>query len=412
MRIETDLRRRVVFALVVAALLVGRPQAASAAKEQDWWGWLEEFSAPGPFHGFELSAEIMCINLAEKRQVPLKELRAKIPELVEAGRTLDASLTNLAKAASDFPEVTRSIGAIRRRLAGTARTDEPDLPSLLTSIRSRARDAGFPVEALNSFLLAYDQGQQLVSQAAIASMIGGAGVPGVGAVEAKTDAPVLGARLEVRKPILSRRPAGHRRGSTAGSRADRPAPRCRGVACSRREGGPASADSEADRGAAGLAEQAVLVDAGGFWSVENQLFDPEGTRDDEPQLRIIPLEILAHSKVSSSIDIGAGVGVAFFFRTDFRNDAPSSNHVGGVLRRAAERRRPHPGTLVHQRALGVDGWLPRPPQIFRRPRRRRLRKSCWHLQTARRVRVGCRRVRRPRGAVRALSGASTWIRAS
>ena len=321
MRIETDLRRRVVFALVVAALLVGRPQAASAAKEQDWWGWLEEFSGPGPFHGFELSAEIMCINLAEKRQVPLKELRAKIPELVEAGRTLDASLTNLAKAASDFPEVTRSIGAIRRRLAGTARKDEPDLPSLLTSIRSRARDAGFPVEALNSFLLAYDRRQQLVSQAAIASMIGGAGVPGVGAVEAKTT---------------------HRFSAPDWKSASRS---CRGaqraIDVDRQQDREQTAELLAVEGLHVLVEKVdprpddsevivarrdwqtgIVVNAGGFWSVENQLFDPGGTRDDEPQLRIIPLEILAHSKVSSSIDIGAGVGVAFF-HTDFRNDAPS-----------------------------------------------------------------------------------------
>jgi len=56
----------------------------------------------------------------------------------------------------------------------------------------------------------------------------------------------------------------------------------------------------------------IVISRGWYRSLENQLFDPDATDENEPQVNVAPIEFLAHSKLSSSIDIGAGLGVALF----------------------------------------------------------------------------------------------------
>jgi hypothetical protein len=59
----------------------------------------------------------------------------------------------------------------------------------------------------------------------------------------------------------------------------------------------------------------LVLGVGRYKSLENVLFDPTGTlsgSNNEPQLRLVPIELLAHSKLSPAVDIGAGVGVAWF----------------------------------------------------------------------------------------------------
>jgi hypothetical protein len=196
--------------------------------------------------------------------------------------------------------------------------DDPALSSLLTSLRVRERSEGFPVDALAAFDRAYERRQQLVSQAALASLVGGAGVPGAGVVEATT-------AFDFRAP--GGKSTRSCRGAQRAIDSDRQADRARTADLLAVEGLHVLATSVQERPDDSTLvvsrrdwQTGIVLNVGGYWSIENRLFDPDGTRDDEPQLRIIPVEMLAHSKLSSSIDVGAGVGVAFF-HTDFRNDS-------------------------------------------------------------------------------------------
>jgi hypothetical protein len=59
----------------------------------------------------------------------------------------------------------------------------------------------------------------------------------------------------------------------------------------------------------------LVLGMGRYTSVQNVLFDPNGTMSgasDEPQLRTVPIELLAHSRLSPAVDVGAGLGVAWF----------------------------------------------------------------------------------------------------
>ena len=95
------LMRRVISAVVVGLFLVTAPQQAAA---KDWWGWLEEFSGPGPFrtrgplhtlhftamcsaedevdyHALDAAASMVDARLTEYVKTVLAPLQLKFPDV-------------------------------------------------------------------------------------------------------------------------------------------------------------------------------------------------------------------------------------------------------------------------------------------------------------------------------------------
>jgi hypothetical protein len=318
--------RRLVLLFALAGVLVGRPQEAWA--KQDWWGWLEEFSGPGPFHGFELSAEIMCINLAQREQVPVAAYENLFARLRTSRTAVGTQLTMLAgdpgfprsqiRLAEEAAEL--SAESAERRLA----RDVEALQKLIASGTPAAGDVfGLAVEidATLRLLNAKVDGGRLVDAARdfVAFSTRTASLVAIGAGEdGRTKAAT---KREFTKPagvFRSCREAQNRVDAQRTRERDRLAAYTATGAAPPKDVG--SAD-DLDRLVIDRRDwqTGIVVNAGAFWSIENRLFDPQRLRDDEPQLQVIPVEMLAHSKLSSSIDVGAGVGVAFF-RTAFRND--------------------------------------------------------------------------------------------
>ena len=142
--------------------------------------------------------------------------------------------------------------------------------------------------------------------------------------------------------------------------------------------------------------QTGIVDSavGGFWSIENQLFDPEAIRDDEPQLRIIPIELLAHSKVSLSIrHRGRGWRgvIPHRFQVIDPQVAEPSRRPFYVVRSASSF---GPASLFTNSHWASSLRLPRRRPYFGDLEPTDFGSPDWHLQTARRVRVGRRRFHR------------------
>jgi hypothetical protein len=361
-RVHTAIRRRIVFVLLAAAVLVGLPHDAWA--KQDWWGWLEEFSGPGPFRGFEFSAEFMCINLADRRVVAQAELE-KIKAVKDSADAVVAAYEALEKLARAEAEVTPSLTAVltppltavRRQLAGVPQPQDEtvsidarlvlvgqQLGALEEKVPGRARELGVIRTAVTTLQAAVNTRQtEMANQVAqlTSAILLGIGAPDV-------------------KPRSTREftvPAGKSRvrscrGAQRAIEADRQADRDRSVqriaaAGLRRLAPPeviardaAKDDSKVEIGDAegGVGQTDIVyarrdwqtglvVGLGRYRSLENVLFDATGTRPNEPQLQVVPFELVAHSKVSSAIDIGAGVGIAFL-STRYVNEAARQEYPG------------------------------------------------------------------------------------
>jgi hypothetical protein len=71
----------------------------------------------------------------------------------------------------------------------------------------------------------------------------------------------------------------------------------------------------------------LVLGTGFYQSLDNPLtYAPpaDGGTATVPHVRLVPLEFLAHSKLSPSIDVGAGIGVAFL-HTAANNGRPTTN---------------------------------------------------------------------------------------
>jgi hypothetical protein len=83
---EVTMRRVVVIALCAVSFLITLPAPAHA-----WWDWLEEYSGPGPFTGFDFQWRLACINDPLPEQMVREELTAALA--AARGRVIDALLT-------------------------------------------------------------------------------------------------------------------------------------------------------------------------------------------------------------------------------------------------------------------------------------------------------------------------------
>jgi hypothetical protein len=74
----------------------------------------------------------------------------------------------------------------------------------------------------------------------------------------------------------------------------------------------------------------IVFGIGRYESVRNVLFDGKVTGE-VPQLRFVPMELLAHSKLSPAVDIGAGVGVGWFHTEDSTGKQYGSDRLAVYL---------------------------------------------------------------------------------
>jgi hypothetical protein len=328
--VDAVIRRRIVFAVVALALLVGRPQDAWAAKEQDWWGWLEEFSGPGPFKGWELSLEVLCINLADRRSVPQAEL-AKVQAVQEAAKPVAAAFKAFDDSARDAKRNLRvltideqqTLLRLRHRLTGTAEKKDPSLPDLDKSLDSLAASLKLQTELKNLRDAVETKKQVMGSPNVLLPMLAAVSPLGGDVAKARSSRQFKLVGWSEKFPFASCR------GGQGAIEKDREEDRRRSAELMATAGvlealGLNTTEKEAKPDAEARARKTdivqsrrdwqtgIVISRGWYRSLENQLFDPDATDANEPQVNVAPIEFLAHSKLSSSIDIGAGLGVALF----------------------------------------------------------------------------------------------------
>jgi hypothetical protein len=295
--IVSYLTRSIVVALASLVLLVSAAQPAFA--KQDWLGWLEEFSGPGPFEGFELSVEFACLNVSHRDAVSRTALIKEFPQVTSAAMTARSSWERLARALDNAPGKNSGDFA---RMSKERTLTAANIERLLSDVQAEIDAMGNATQEMRT------------SSAA-----------------ARSDLNVF--RSVTREALRNARSVAKRQTKTVGGRScwgasdtldeDRRVERratARNIDEMVLPGGSASdVDLYEERRDW---QTGFVINVGGFWSEENRLFDPAGTRtgnDEEPQLRVVPLEFLVHHKLSPAIDMGAGLGVAFF-HTDFRNN--------------------------------------------------------------------------------------------
>ena len=322
---------RIVLVLVLAALIAGRPNDAWAAKEeQDWWGWLEQFSGPGPFSGWELSVEVMCINLADRRSVPQAEL-AKVQAVQEAAKPVAAAFKAFDDSARDAKRNLRvltideqqTLLQLRHRLTGMAEKKDPSLPDLDKSLDWLAASLKLQTELKNLRDAVETKKQVMGSPNVLLPMLAAVSPLGGDVGKARSSRQFKLVGWSEKFPFASCR------GGQGAIEKDREEDRRRsaelmatagvlealGVNTTEKEAKP---DAEARARKTDIVQSrrdwqtGIVISRGWYRSLENKLFDPNATDNDEPQLDVAPIEFLAHSKLSSSIDIGAGIGVALF----------------------------------------------------------------------------------------------------
>lgn len=323
MSIQSSLTRASVIGLAGFVLLFGVAQSASA--KQDWLGWLEEFSGPGPFQGFELSVEFACLNVAHKDTVTTGALFAAYPELGTTRTASRQSLQTLAIELAGFG--SSSADDFRKEMLETRKATDVQIDRLLAAVHAEVEDrtkaegpgarlraaAQTAVNDWNAYRRATVQGYQFV-QAGFAGTQLTPPAPGT------PEKPVVVSPLES-KSTSHFKTVGRR--SCWGARPtldrDRDADKTDTLERIGDLWGRQPADAELYGSGRRDWQTGFVINAGWFWSEQNRLFDPDGTRDDstEPRLRVIPLEFLAHQKLAPAIDVGAGLGVALF-STDFK----------------------------------------------------------------------------------------------
>lgn len=302
--------------------VVAHPRVASA--KQDWLGWLEEFSGPGPYHGKEFSAEVLCFTLTERRVVPVAQVRKAFPALVESAKRLQQGVAAFEAeslrllSVEDRAKLAPSVDAFRLELNNPKSTPTSLEAAFLSASEMVSKDLmGNQFEQVRA---AYSQRQQIILQAATAVSLGG-GVPG----------------LKVRTARGGRKYRFTCRESQATLEAEREADRSNFGVLSKvgfeSPGVLNEEDSRTDEKSQPAVvvsrrdwQTGIVVSTGRYYSRQNALLDPDNSSDDEAQVRFIPLELLAHHKLSPAIDVGAGVGLALF-----RSLNPESQqHAGGT----------------------------------------------------------------------------------
>jgi hypothetical protein len=315
---------RILATICAAAIVFGHATDAQA-KDIDWIGWLEEFSGPGPFQGGEAAFEVKCFNVGARRVVAgtaLDRLKKDVNDgrgrfgtrAREAFQKLDVAAappTDAAAAPRGASEsaldprrefdalITRGLRpdsveaqAFQRRIA--AELNKPqyaDKPGVQEAFRNLTMEFSTAAIAL----------QRHMTAASLGLSVDRAG--SLYALKSET-------RFEIKK----------RPGTCLGtaSSVDRSADvdrLAKATFVDQLWEGPKGSELPLSRTDA---RTGLVIGLGYYKSRENHLFDPDKTRDGdnaEPQLQIFPVDVLFHSKLSPSIDIGAGAGLTFFHNT-------------------------------------------------------------------------------------------------
>lgn len=310
MRTVSAFRRAGVSVVLALVFALAHPGVASA--KVDWLGWLEEFSGPGPYSGKELSAEIFCFSISERRGVLASDIRDAFPRLKTTADEIKRQTDALDQEArrllplEESRDLTASLERFRLQL------DDPKITaSMLEESLGGARSKADGVKMTNQFKAVEDAVElrrQAVSQAALGASLGGVG--GVKGFKSKTNRAhtvyrwscrEAQAALELeREADRSNTDVFARLGfessaELATEAQEQDARRRRMVIVARRDW-----------------QTGIVVSAGRYYSKQNGLLDPNNETDDEAQVRFIPLELMAHHKLSPAIDVGAGVGLALF----------------------------------------------------------------------------------------------------
>ena len=324
MSIRIPFTRAGAIGLAGLVLLFGAAQPAAA--KQDWLGWLEEFSGPGPFQGFELSVEFACLNVSHKDTVTTGALFAAYPELQATRQKSRNSLQALATALDGFG--SRSSEDFRNEILTTRKGTDAQIDRLLAAVQTEILARAIAVEGRASTLPATAQTAVNDWNAYRRATVQGYQFVQAGFAGAQLTPPAAGTpeKAAVITPLESKSTSHFK---TVGRRScwgakpmldlDRDADRTGTLERIGDIWGRQPADAELYGSGRRDWQTGFVINAGWFWSEQNRLFDPDGTRDDatEPRLRVIPLEFLAHQKLAPAIDIGAGLGVALF-STDFK----------------------------------------------------------------------------------------------
>ena len=137
------MRRIIVIALCVLSFLVSLPAPAHA-----WWDWLDEFSGPGPFTGFDLQWRLACINdklPEEKPNTPLA--RNWLAERDKRRAALDILLDPLPPTPANSPDRQTEIDMARKRLEEA----ETELKKAVEIIRKSVDPGDYVLRSLASF---------------------------------------------------------------------------------------------------------------------------------------------------------------------------------------------------------------------------------------------------------------------
>jgi hypothetical protein len=313
---------RLFFAVIVAALVVAQPRPAFA--KQDWWGWLEEFSGPGPFDGWELSVEVLCINLAQRQKVPVKDYKFLFDQYPKAVEQVNTTFQPFSAAAQQEllvyqalnldPQVSPRAAQVTQLLLdieklGSLLKQAPSSGEIYASaigIQRSLQDIGVKPAIVEPVLAS---ALEFVRLSGTTSALIAAGVDAKGTSNAET-------KRQFSKPGRKFWPRSCR---DAQDRVDIERKREQNwIASHTGKGGPPLPNEVPPPDENNFVierrdwQTGIVLSRGWYRSLNNKLFDPQSIEDDEPQVKLGTFEILAHSKVSSSIDIGAGIGVALF----------------------------------------------------------------------------------------------------
>jgi hypothetical protein len=292
MTLSLAVRRGLALALAVAACLVATPGTAWA--KFDWIGWLEEFSGPGPLGGYEISAEIACINVTEKRTVRL----GPAPIAPTARAAIETARTAVFDAVQAFPDANGKLDPLI-----------PQLRSLLEQNVSITSQAHLLEHAPH---LADMLGTQEAVRRAF------------NALEATADSQKASLAAAASRALVE--PARETTELTSKGWMRRPLRRGVSLSCWAGQDWIRS-DQERDRDLArDYRDQQVVIarrdwqtgivlSIGHYESRVNRLLSTDQQTDERYALRMIPVELLFHSKLSRAIDVGAGIGLAWF-KTD------------------------------------------------------------------------------------------------
>ena len=324
-------------AVCVLAIAFARPSTADAAI--DWIGWFEGFSGPGPSHGFDLSFELACLDIVQQVGVNRADIELVLPQVTTVGQAFDQLKAVPRSRTSDpalekLKDVLIKTGSLPGNATDRAGAEPPllltgpEMTSALTDLTnalSGEQSGSLAAAALANLKQAVADAPKLVSIGTAAALQGFGQLNGTGKV---VDVPATtrrsfaafglgagGARVRschrARPDIDKLRQADRRANALLMNRLTPLDPKKAAAANTDKDKKPVEKYvlSRQDW------QTGLVLGVGRYTSVQNVLFDPNGTLsgpNDEPQLRTVPIELLAHSRLSQAVDIGAGLGIAWF----------------------------------------------------------------------------------------------------